>query len=159
MAKLCTVRACVGVYLCETGDRRQDLRSDLQTALSEREDWWCKSLTNRSLESLLVVLAARLLLICADNIRVAEINIREETKNKSNSLYLLFLQLQLIFTPFPCTSICSDCTQICTPSQISLPASRLTPHAYSLSVQGLNTTLGDKEPPLTKPWTKGLITQ
>lgn len=144
MAQLCTVWACVGVYLCETGDRTFAIICKLLTALSEREDLTQKSETE---ESLLVVLVARLLLICTDNIRVAEINIRKETKNKSNSLYPLF-------PIFFCTFFlhvhppCSDCDQICKPSQISLPAPCFTPHAYSLSVQGLNTTLGDKDPPL-----------
>lgn len=82
----------------------------LLTALSEREDLMQKSETEE--ESLLVVLVARLLLICTDNIRVAEINIRKETKNKSHSLYPLFLI-------FFCTFFLhvhpphSDCAQIC----------------------------------------------
>lgn len=79
----------MGVYLCETGDRTFAVICKLLTALSEREDLQ-KSETEE--ESLLVVLVAHLLLTCADNIRVEEIDIRKETKNKSNSLYTLFFQ-------------------------------------------------------------------
>lgn len=67
----------MGVYLCGTGDRTSVVICKLLTALSEIEDLMQKSDTEE--ESLLVVLVTRLLFICADNIRVAEINIRKET--------------------------------------------------------------------------------